>query len=72
MIFPEPTIDFLQVIRQHFWVTLFGSMDVIYCGMPFDVDKVAILKNIQGDVTIETIFFEYISRLYILLNIYLG
>lgn len=47
-------------------------MDVIYCGMPFDVDKVAILKNIQGDVTIETIFFEYISRLYILLNIYLG
>lgn len=40
--------------------------------MPFDVDKVAILKNIQGDVTIETIFFEYISRQYILLNIYLG
>lgn len=62
MVFLEPKIDFLQVIRQHFLLTCFGSMDVICCGMASDIDKVAILKNIQGDVTIEKYF----------LNIYLG
>lgn len=63
MIFPEPTIDFLQVIRQHFWGTLFGSMDVIYCGMPFDVDKVAILKKIFKEMSQLKQYF---------LNVYLG
>lgn len=37
-------------------------MDIIYYGMAFGTGKVAVLKNIQGDVTIE----KYS------LNIYLG
>lgn len=37
-------------------------MDIIYYGMAFYTDKVAVLKNTQGDVTIE----KYS------LNIYLG